>query len=68
MLEGENFYLLDASEKTPKLLTGPKGYAKKWLETIQYIAVYEMLPATFRKSVINPLADVFERIYRGESA
>lgn len=66
--QGKKLYLLDASESKPRLLSGPNGYAKKWLADIEYIAIFEMIPTQYSKSVIDSLADVFERIYRGEKA
>ena len=40
--DGKEVWLLDTSEETPLLLSGPKGSGREWLENIQYIAVFEL--------------------------
>jgi hypothetical protein len=64
----EDLWLLDTSFDKPLNLTQNDEATRYWLADIQYIAVFKVIKVKYSPKAIEPLADVFERIYRGEPA
>jgi hypothetical protein len=65
---GKDLWLLDCSEDCPINLTEDNDYAKEWLINIDYISVFKVEELQYSPGIIDPLADIWERIYRGEPA
>jgi hypothetical protein len=61
-------YLLDASEDGPMNLTKNNELAKEWLLDVQYMIMFQFAKKFNHENTINPLADVFDRIYAGKHA
>jgi hypothetical protein len=61
-------FLLDASEDGPMNLTKNNELAKEWLLDVQYMIMFQFAKKFNHENTINPLADVFDRIYAGKPA
>ena len=60
--------MLDTSEDGPVNLSKNNELTKEWMIDIQYMIMFKFEKNIVHENTINPLADIFERIYEGKPA